>query len=237
MSDDGATGRPDRRLPDPGSRAEGLRRVRGARRGEDDHGRRRRPRHARTRDGEVKVVRRPATTCGRKGAKMRRRRRPRRRPLRAAAPRRHGGGRRHRARSPASSPARGCESGIGEKMDDALPAGSAGLIAIYEHGDADKVEAGAPERDPHARSRRSTRRPQGAQGGPRRGVRRAERLRLRVSRRSAANRTAAPSSSPAPPPGSAPRRRSTLPRTGFTSSPVCGERRTARPCGHRHRSG
>ena len=32
------------------------------------------------------------------------------------------------------------ESGIGEKMDDALPPGSAGLIAIYEHADAEKVE-------------------------------------------------------------------------------------------------
>ena len=34
------------------------------------------------------------------------------------------------------------ESGIGEKMDDALPPGSAGIIAIYEHDDADTV-AGA----------------------------------------------------------------------------------------------
>ena len=34
------------------------------------------------------------------------------------------------------------ESGIGEKMDDALPPGSAGIIAIYEHDDADAV-AGA----------------------------------------------------------------------------------------------
>ena len=31
------------------------------------------------------------------------------------------------------------ESGIGDKMDDALPPGSAGIIAIYEHADADKV--------------------------------------------------------------------------------------------------
>jgi uncharacterized membrane protein len=31
------------------------------------------------------------------------------------------------------------ESGIGEKMDDALPPGSAGIIAIYEHEDADVV--------------------------------------------------------------------------------------------------
>ncbi len=34
------------------------------------------------------------------------------------------------------------ESGIGEKMDDALPPGSAGIIAIYEHDDADAA-AGA----------------------------------------------------------------------------------------------
>ncbi len=34
------------------------------------------------------------------------------------------------------------QSGIGEKMDDALPPGSAGVIAIYEHADADAV-AGA----------------------------------------------------------------------------------------------
>ena len=34
------------------------------------------------------------------------------------------------------------ESGIGEKMDDALPPGSAGIIAIYDHDDADAV-AGA----------------------------------------------------------------------------------------------
>ena len=33
------------------------------------------------------------------------------------------------------------ESGIGEKMDDALPPGSAGIIAIYEHDDADAVTA------------------------------------------------------------------------------------------------
>ena len=31
------------------------------------------------------------------------------------------------------------ESGIGEKMDDALPPGSAGIIAIYDHDDADAV--------------------------------------------------------------------------------------------------
>jgi arylsulfatase len=34
------------------------------------------------------------------------------------------------------------QAGIGEKMDDALPAGSAGIIAIYEHDGADAV-AGA----------------------------------------------------------------------------------------------
>ena len=31
------------------------------------------------------------------------------------------------------------ESGIGDKMDDALPPGTAGIIAIYEHSDADAV--------------------------------------------------------------------------------------------------
>ncbi len=34
------------------------------------------------------------------------------------------------------------QAGIGEKMDDALPSGSAGIIAIYEHDGADAV-AGA----------------------------------------------------------------------------------------------
>ena len=34
------------------------------------------------------------------------------------------------------------KAGIGEKLDDALPPGSAGLIAVYEHADADAV-AGA----------------------------------------------------------------------------------------------
>jgi arylsulfatase len=34
------------------------------------------------------------------------------------------------------------QAGIGEKMDDALPPGSAGVIAIYDHGDAEAV-AGA----------------------------------------------------------------------------------------------
>jgi len=33
------------------------------------------------------------------------------------------------------------QAGIGEKMDDALPPGSAGIIAIYEHADADAVAA------------------------------------------------------------------------------------------------
>jgi uncharacterized membrane protein len=31
------------------------------------------------------------------------------------------------------------ESGIGEKMDDALPPGTAGIIAVYEHENADVV--------------------------------------------------------------------------------------------------
>ena len=34
------------------------------------------------------------------------------------------------------------QAGIGDKLDDALPPGSAGIIAIYEHGGADAV-AGA----------------------------------------------------------------------------------------------
>lgn len=32
-------------------------------------------------------------------------------------------------------------SGIGEKMDESLPPGSAGIIAIYEHAQADRVDA------------------------------------------------------------------------------------------------
>jgi uncharacterized membrane protein len=32
------------------------------------------------------------------------------------------------------------QAGIGEKLDDALPPGSSGLIAIYEHANADLVE-------------------------------------------------------------------------------------------------
>ena len=31
-------------------------------------------------------------------------------------------------------------SGIGEKLDDALPPGSAGVIAVYDHGDAERVD-------------------------------------------------------------------------------------------------
>ena len=31
------------------------------------------------------------------------------------------------------------QAGIGEKMDDALPPGSAGIIAVYDHDDADAV--------------------------------------------------------------------------------------------------
>ena len=33
------------------------------------------------------------------------------------------------------------EAGIGEKMDEALPPGSAGIIAVYDDADADKVAA------------------------------------------------------------------------------------------------
>ena len=82
---------------------------------------------------------RPPRPQGRQG---RRRRRPRRGSLRAAAPRGHGGRRGRRRASSASSPASASQAGIGEKMDDALPPGSAGIIAIYDHDDADAV-AGA----------------------------------------------------------------------------------------------
>jgi hypothetical protein len=36
------------------------------------------------------------------------------------------------------------ESGIGEKMDDALPPGAGGVIAIYDSGDADAVAPALP---------------------------------------------------------------------------------------------
>ncbi len=36
------------------------------------------------------------------------------------------------------------ESGIAEKFDDVLPVGSAALIAIYDSGDADKVQQAIP---------------------------------------------------------------------------------------------
>jgi uncharacterized membrane protein len=36
------------------------------------------------------------------------------------------------------------ESGIGEKLDEVLPAGSAALIAIYDSDDADKVKPAIP---------------------------------------------------------------------------------------------
>ena len=35
-------------------------------------------------------------------------------------------------------------SGIGDKMDEALPAGSAGIIAVYDHSDADVVAGAVP---------------------------------------------------------------------------------------------
>ena len=61
------------------------------------------------------------------------------------------------------------ESGIGEKMDESLPPGSAGIIAIYEHADADAVDQGARELDPQlGRADRQGLR-EGAQGRPRRG--------------------------------------------------------------------
>ena len=54
---------------------------------------------------------------------------------------------RHRARA-----------GIGDKLDDALPPGTAGIIAIYEHAAAEPSQAHSPTRSA-SRSRRSTRPP------------------------------------------------------------------------------
>jgi hypothetical protein len=49
------------------------------------------------------------------------------------------------------------KAGIGDKLDDAPPPGSAGIIAIYEHDAADSV-ASAPANASALRSHRSTRR-------------------------------------------------------------------------------
>ena len=48
------------------------------------------------------------------------------------------------------------ESGIAEKLDASLPDGSAALIAVYDSGDADKVQGGDPKLRSGARWRRST---------------------------------------------------------------------------------
>ena len=48
------------------------------------------------------------------------------------------------------------QAGIGNKMDEALPPGSAGIIAIYDHDDADAV-AGRSGTPSARRSHRSTR--------------------------------------------------------------------------------
>ena len=69
------------------------------------------------------------------------------------------------------------EAGIGEKMDDALPPGSAGIIAVYDHDDADEVAAALANSDPHVdRADRQGLR-EGAQGRSRGGVGRARGLR------------------------------------------------------------
>ena len=67
------------------------------------------------------------------------------------------------------------QAGIGDKMDDALPPGSAGIIAIYEHDGADAVAGVAHERDPHldrpdrqGLRRRAESRPEGGIGRTRR---------------------------------------------------------------------
>ena len=94
--------------------------------------RRRRRSSRKDADGEIagEGDRRPPGSQGRQG---RGRRGPRRRALRAAAPRGDRRRRRRRADWPASSPATASQAGIGEKLDDALPPGSAGIIAIYDH--------------------------------------------------------------------------------------------------------
>ena len=62
-------------------------------------------------------------------------------------------------------------------MDDALPPGSAGIIAIYEHDDAEAVAGALANsiRSSIAQIDKASR--EGAQGGPRRGVRGARGLR------------------------------------------------------------
>ena len=90
-------------------------------------------------DGEVKVQE-TGDHLGRKGAAGRRRGRPRGGPLRAAAARRDRRRRSRRAGSTGKFARKRVQAGIGEKMDDALPPGSAGIIAIYDHDDADAVD-------------------------------------------------------------------------------------------------
>ncbi len=71
------------------------------------------------------------------------------------------------------------QAGISEKMDDALPPGSAGIIAIYEHDGADAVAARSHERDPHLDrpDRQGLRR--GAESRPEGGIGRTRRLKAR----------------------------------------------------------
>ena len=64
------------------------------------------------------------------------------------------------------------QAGIGDKLDDALPPGSAGIIAIYDHDAADAVAERARQRDPHLdRPDRQGLRG-GAEGRPEGGIRR-----------------------------------------------------------------
>ena len=75
-------------------------------------------------------------------------------------------------------------SGIGDKLDDVLPDGSAALIAIYDSDDADKVKGAIPERHPELGGADRLEERQGAQGRPRGGLRRPERLTGRCGQKS-----------------------------------------------------
>ncbi len=69
------------------------------------------------------------------------------------------------------------QSGIGEKMDDALPPGSAGIIAIYDHDNAGAVAGALGNNIRSSIAQIDKASAKRAQGGPRRGVRRAGGLR------------------------------------------------------------
>ena len=59
------------------------------------------------------------------------------------------------------------QAGIGEKMDEALPPGSSGVIAIYDHDDADAVAGGARELHPLVDRTDRQGLSEGAEGGSR----------------------------------------------------------------------